>query len=216
VELLTPLPGETHVHGRETGRSNPVRYGQRNRVQEDFGDGQVACAMMTLVSGSEPSRSMRRPIRVKSFYSFRDFFFFSASAKLPLSPPFHPHSRSVQVGCSRFRRCCYLTSVLFSPGVSSGTEMSSPLFRGFRRSAGRLAAKRKTLVGPYRNLPCEVTATAPVPVIFVRSALPQEPWPSLLRLPRPCEPRPECSQRHCCSRCNRTGIAAQRLSLTER
>jgi hypothetical protein len=31
----------------------------------------------------------------------------------PLSPSFHPHSlvsdiRSVQVGCSRFRRCCYL------------------------------------------------------------------------------------------------------------
>ena len=32
----------------------------------------------------------------------------------PLSPPFHPHSsrsdllRSVQVGCSRFGRCCHL------------------------------------------------------------------------------------------------------------
>jgi hypothetical protein len=31
---------------------------------------------------------MRRPIRVKSFGSFRDFFFFSGSAKPPLSPPF--------------------------------------------------------------------------------------------------------------------------------
>jgi hypothetical protein len=34
-------------------------------------------------------------------------------AELPLSPPFHPHSsmsdfRSVQVGCSRFSRCCHL------------------------------------------------------------------------------------------------------------
>src|SRR5437870_8293784 len=47
-------PRERHVHGRETGRSNPVRYRQRNRVQEDFGDGQIACAMMTMVFGSEP------------------------------------------------------------------------------------------------------------------------------------------------------------------
>jgi len=35
-------------------------------------------------------------------------------AESPLSPPFHPHSsrsalvRSVQVGCSRFSRCCHL------------------------------------------------------------------------------------------------------------
>jgi quercetin dioxygenase-like cupin family protein len=37
--------------------------------------------------------SMRRPIPVKSvFCSFRDFFYFSRSAKPPLSPPFHPHS----------------------------------------------------------------------------------------------------------------------------
>jgi hypothetical protein len=32
--------------------------------------------------------SMRRPIRVKSFCSFRDFVFFFGSAKPPLSPPF--------------------------------------------------------------------------------------------------------------------------------
>jgi hypothetical protein len=42
---------------------------------------------------------------------------FSRPAKPPLSPPFHPHSyvsdvRSVQVGCSRFSRRCYLVSVL--------------------------------------------------------------------------------------------------------
>src|SRR5215468_3824768 len=40
-------------------------------------------------------------------------------AESPLSPPFHPHSsvsdcRSVQVGCSRFSRCCYLLSDLLS------------------------------------------------------------------------------------------------------
>ena len=38
----------------------------------------------------------------------------------PLSPPFHPHSllsdcRSVQVGCTRFSRCCYLIIDLCSP-----------------------------------------------------------------------------------------------------
>src|ERR1700693_4617108 len=43
----------------------------------------------------------------------------SHSAKPPLSPSFHPHSfvseiRSVLGGCSRFRRCCYLISVLSS------------------------------------------------------------------------------------------------------
>jgi hypothetical protein len=52
--------------------------------------------------------SMIRPSRVKSFCSFRDFFFFSGSARPPLSPPFHPHSygaifRSVLVGCSRLQ-----------------------------------------------------------------------------------------------------------------
>jgi hypothetical protein len=43
----------------------------------------------------------------------------SHCAKPPLSPPFHPHSllsdcRSVQVGCTRFSRCCYLTIDLCS------------------------------------------------------------------------------------------------------
>jgi hypothetical protein len=37
-------------------RFETVRYRQRYRVQEDFGDGQIACAMMTMVFGSEPSR----------------------------------------------------------------------------------------------------------------------------------------------------------------
>src|SRR5215469_16846302 len=64
---------------------------------------------------------MRRPIPVKSFLLFSTIFVRSANffraAKPPLSPPFHPHSElsnfcSVQVGCSRFLRCCYLGSVL--------------------------------------------------------------------------------------------------------
>src|ERR1700724_291460 len=62
-------------------------------------------------------------------------FTFRESVPIQLSPPrspsFHPHSfvseiRSVLGGCSRFRRCCYLISVLSShcfcgswaPGVS--------------------------------------------------------------------------------------------------
>jgi hypothetical protein len=60
---------------------------------------------------------------VSSVFSLFSFFFlllYSSSSKLfplwaepPLSPPFHPHSwlsdgRSVQVGCPRFSRCCYL------------------------------------------------------------------------------------------------------------
>src|SRR5712664_2557234 len=63
---------------------------------------------------------MRRPVSVKPLLSFFSFFFFISSfpncshgAKPPLSPPFHPHSllsdcRLVQVGCTRFSRCCYL------------------------------------------------------------------------------------------------------------
>jgi hypothetical protein len=55
---------------------------------------------------------------------FLFFFFLSVSscpsAKPLLSPPFHPHSllsdcRSVQVGCTRFSRCCYLIIDLVPP-----------------------------------------------------------------------------------------------------
>ena len=58
--------------------------------------------------------SMRRPVGVKGirFGICWSRYFFPAES--PLSPPFHPHSslsallRSVQVGCSRFSRCCHL------------------------------------------------------------------------------------------------------------
>ena len=49
--------------------------------------------------------------QVDSFFCWSRCFF---QAQPPLSPPFHPHSsvsdfvRSVQVGCSRFSRCCHL------------------------------------------------------------------------------------------------------------
>src|SRR6202521_1107628 len=74
---------------------------------------------------------MRRPVSVKSVFLFPLYKRFCIGAKPPLSPSFHPHSlvsdiRSVQVGCSRFSRCCYLiidlSSHLFggswAPGLS--------------------------------------------------------------------------------------------------
>ena len=53
-------------------------------------------------------------------------------AKPPLTPSFHPHSfvsdcRSVQVGRTRFSRCCYLSIDLGSPlsmGVGPGVSRS--------------------------------------------------------------------------------------------
>ena len=81
---------------------------------------------------------------------------FCCSAKPPLSPSFHSHSFvsdicSVQGGCSRFSRCCYLISVLSShrfgesraPGLSRshldsavklgcwGSKLSKPLLTSF-------------------------------------------------------------------------------------
>jgi len=58
--------------------------------------------------------------QVGSFVFSLDKFFLPAES--PLSPPFHPHSsrsdfRSVQVGCSRFSRCCYL--IVDLPSISA-------------------------------------------------------------------------------------------------
>src|ERR1700686_578288 len=92
---------------------------------------------------------MRRPVDVKAHFRFLLPLVWSHSAKPPLSPPFHPHSfvsdiRSVQVGCSRFSRCCYLRIDLSShrfgeswaPGLSrshldSAVELGSsyPILR---------------------------------------------------------------------------------------
>ncbi len=55
MELLTPPPGGEACPWKRSWNVEPVRNRQRNRVQEDFGDGQIACAMMTMVFGSEPS-----------------------------------------------------------------------------------------------------------------------------------------------------------------
>src|SRR5204863_60094 len=57
---------------------------------------------------------MRRPVGVKWFLCRSCLSLVSSQPSYQLSPPFHPHSswsdlfRSVQVGCSRFTRCCHL------------------------------------------------------------------------------------------------------------
>src|SRR5437870_4732740 len=62
---------------------------------------------------------MRRPVGVKWFLCRSCLSLVSSQPSYQLSPPFHPHSsmseffRSVQVGCSRFSRCCHLIVDLF-------------------------------------------------------------------------------------------------------
>src|SRR5438132_9061452 len=57
---------------------------------------------------------MRRPVGVKWFLCRSCLSRVSSQPSYQLSPPFHPHSsmseffRSVQVGRSRFSRCCHL------------------------------------------------------------------------------------------------------------
>src|SRR6267378_1386708 len=97
-----------------------------------------------------------------SRHTFAFFFFFRCvcwhSAKPPLSPSFHPHSvvsdlRSVQGGCSRFSRCCYLRIDLSShrfgesraPGLSrshldSAVELGCPDRNSLGHSAHRFLA----------------------------------------------------------------------------
>jgi hypothetical protein len=69
---------------------------------------------------------MRRPVGVKWIGSFFLLDKVFSPAQSPLSPPFHPHSslsdfvRSVQVGCSRFSRCCHLiVDLCFHPDDGS-------------------------------------------------------------------------------------------------
>ena len=94
---------------------------------------------------------MRRPVSVKPFFDcslFSSLFFrfsnCSHGAKPPLSPPFHPHSllsdgRSVQVGCTRFSRCCYLILdrySLLSKGSWARSWAQSPDLGGRARLFG--------------------------------------------------------------------------------
>src|SRR5712664_1596933 len=69
---------------------------------------------------------MRRPVGVKWVLLFFRWTRFFSPAESPLSPPFHPHSsvsdfRSVQVGCSRFSRCCHLIIDLASIYLADGS-----------------------------------------------------------------------------------------------
>src|ERR1700726_4200138 len=121
---------------------------------------------------------MRRPAmsRHTSLFSLRDSVPIQLSP--PRSPSFHPHAfvseiRSVLGGCSRFRRCCYLISVLSShrfcgsraPGLSrshldSAVELScaeSKLSRPRRASLFGYCAMVRT---PLR-LPTTDVATPP-------------------------------------------------------
>src|ERR1700726_4781116 len=89
-----------------------------------------------MAKGDADSEGARKSFHEKAGECQAFSFIFSSSlfllfpncshcAKPPLSPPFHPHSllsdcRSVQVGCTRFSRCCYLIIDLCSP-LSKGT-----------------------------------------------------------------------------------------------
>jgi hypothetical protein len=76
----------------------------------------IAISLKTLVKGSMSEIAFHEKAgrsQVDSVVLLLDKGFFSAESP-PLSPPFHSHSsmsdfiRSVQVGCSRFSRCCHL------------------------------------------------------------------------------------------------------------
>src|ERR1700674_4159356 len=126
---------------------------------------------------------MRRPVDVKAHFRFLLSVSQFLSAKPPLSPSFHPHSfvsdiRSVQVGCSRFSRCCYLiidlSSHLFggswAPGLSrshldSAVELGSsysilrhgaypfPVLIFFIASLLSFALRARRPLGAYRIPP---------------------------------------------------------------
>src|ERR1019366_10195676 len=75
----------------------------------------------------------------------------------PLSPSFHPHSfvsdiRSVQVGCSRFSRCCYLIIDLSSHRF--GESRAPGLSRSHLDSAVELGCPDRNSLGhfPHRFL----------------------------------------------------------------
>jgi hypothetical protein len=72
----------------ENWKVEPVRYRQQNRVQEDFGDGQIACAMMTMVCGSEPSPE-------KS--GFRKLAPPSSAGRVPNSMPVGPIDSTIEL-----------------------------------------------------------------------------------------------------------------------
>ena len=100
---------------------------------------------------------MRRPVDVKAHLRFLLSVSLSYSAKPPLSPSFHPHSfvsglRSVQGGCSRFSRCCYLIIDLFSHRF--GESRAPGLSRSHLDSAVELGCRDRNSLGhfPHRFL----------------------------------------------------------------
>src|ERR1700686_3463246 len=100
---------------------------------------------------------MRRPVDVKAHFRFLLPLVRSHSAKPPLSPSFHSHSfvsdiRSVQVGCSRFSRCCYLIIDLCSHRF--GESWAPGLSRSHLDSAVELGGRDRNFLGhfPHRFL----------------------------------------------------------------
>src|SRR6202140_2604700 len=95
---------------------------------------------------------MRRPVDVKAHFRFLLPLVWSHSAKPPLSPSFHPHSfvsdiRSVQVGCSRFSRCCYLIIDLCSHRF--GERWAPGLSRSHLDSAVELGCRDRNSLGHF-------------------------------------------------------------------
>ena len=98
------------------------------------------------------SPSMRRPVSVKTVCSCLGSSSGLAGAEPPLSPSFHPHSlvsdlRSVQVGCSRFSRCCYLRIDL-SSHLSGGSRAPGPS-RSHLDSAVELGCRNRNSLGHF-------------------------------------------------------------------
>ncbi len=100
------------------------------RAPESVVTGRLVGLLGTYSRTTRPSPSMRRPVSVKPFLSF--FFLFLLSSSFLLFPDCslepsrlccHPSirtlflsdCRSVQVGCTRFSRCCYLIIDLCFP-----------------------------------------------------------------------------------------------------
>src|ERR1700675_4348368 len=86
--------------------------------------------------------------RHTSLFSFRESVPIQLSP--PRSPSFHPHSfvsdiRSVLGGCSRFRRCCYLISVLSSHLF--GGSWAPGLSRSHLDSAAELGCSDQNFLG---------------------------------------------------------------------
>jgi hypothetical protein len=95
---------------------------------------------------------MRRPVSVKVVLLCPHRVFFFQPSRLCRPPSIRTLGerciRSVQVGCSRFSRCCYLISDLASPSRESGPGLG----RSHLNSAVELGCRAQTLFLPGFSL----------------------------------------------------------------